>query len=196
MNVNGGAVALGHAIGSSGASILTTLIYAMRRGADAASLRSVSAAGTAWRWQSNETDSHGNQHSRRRRRGHDGQRHRPGVCAGGFTCSSSTRPSRCSIGRAPHRGEPGEVRRERQDVRRGSDAALGRLSTSPPRRFADAPTTSSRRLSRTSTRSALFTSLDAIAKADAILASNTSSISITGSGRRPGGPIESSACTS
>ena len=34
VNVNGGAVALGHAIGSSGARILTTLLYAMRaRGA-------------------------------------------------------------------------------------------------------------------------------------------------------------------
>ena len=31
MNVHGGAVALGHAIGSSGARILTTLIYALER---------------------------------------------------------------------------------------------------------------------------------------------------------------------
>ena len=31
VNVNGGAVALGHAIGSSGARILTTLLYAMKR---------------------------------------------------------------------------------------------------------------------------------------------------------------------
>jgi acetyl-CoA C-acetyltransferase len=31
VNVNGGAVALGHAIGSSGARVLTTLLYAMRR---------------------------------------------------------------------------------------------------------------------------------------------------------------------
>jgi acetyl-CoA C-acetyltransferase len=30
VNVNGGAVALGHAIGSSGGRILTTLIYALR----------------------------------------------------------------------------------------------------------------------------------------------------------------------
>ncbi|MGB2825555.1 MAG: acetyl-CoA C-acyltransferase, partial [Thermoplasmata archaeon] len=30
-NVNGGAVALGHPIGCSGARVLTTLIYAMRR---------------------------------------------------------------------------------------------------------------------------------------------------------------------
>jgi acetyl-CoA C-acetyltransferase len=30
VNVNGGAVALGHAIGSSGSRILTTLIYALR----------------------------------------------------------------------------------------------------------------------------------------------------------------------
>ncbi len=31
MNVNGGAVALGHAIGSSGSRILTTLLYALKR---------------------------------------------------------------------------------------------------------------------------------------------------------------------
>ena len=31
VNVNGGAVALGHAIGSSGARVLTTLLYALRR---------------------------------------------------------------------------------------------------------------------------------------------------------------------
>ena len=31
VNVNGGAVALGHAIGSSGARVLTTLLYSMQR---------------------------------------------------------------------------------------------------------------------------------------------------------------------
>ena len=31
MNVNGGAIAMGHPIGSSGARILTTLLYEMRR---------------------------------------------------------------------------------------------------------------------------------------------------------------------
>jgi acetyl-CoA C-acetyltransferase len=31
VNVHGGAVALGHAIGSSGARVLTTLLYALRR---------------------------------------------------------------------------------------------------------------------------------------------------------------------
>jgi acetyl-CoA C-acetyltransferase len=30
VNVNGGAVALGHAIGSSGARVLTTLLYALK----------------------------------------------------------------------------------------------------------------------------------------------------------------------
>jgi len=30
VNVNGGAVALGHAIGSSGSRVLTTLLYAMQ----------------------------------------------------------------------------------------------------------------------------------------------------------------------
>jgi acetyl-CoA C-acetyltransferase len=31
VNVNGGAIALGHPIGASGARILTTLLYAMRQ---------------------------------------------------------------------------------------------------------------------------------------------------------------------
>jgi acetyl-CoA C-acetyltransferase len=31
ININGGAVSLGHPIGASGARILTTLIYALRR---------------------------------------------------------------------------------------------------------------------------------------------------------------------
>ncbi len=31
VNVNGGAVALGHAIGSSGSRILTTLLYALKQ---------------------------------------------------------------------------------------------------------------------------------------------------------------------
>ena len=31
VNVNGGAVALGHAVGSSGARVLTTLVYALAR---------------------------------------------------------------------------------------------------------------------------------------------------------------------
>src|SRR4051812_9998251 len=31
VNINGGAVALGHAIGSSGSRVLTTLLYALRR---------------------------------------------------------------------------------------------------------------------------------------------------------------------
>jgi acetyl-CoA C-acetyltransferase len=31
VNVNGGAVALGHAIGSSGSRVLTTLLYALKR---------------------------------------------------------------------------------------------------------------------------------------------------------------------
>ena len=33
LNVNGGAVALGHPIGASGARVLTTLLYAMKDGA-------------------------------------------------------------------------------------------------------------------------------------------------------------------
>ena len=54
VNVNGGAVALGHAIGSSGARVLTTLLYALKRRepARAASRRCASAAATASRWPS------------------------------------------------------------------------------------------------------------------------------------------------
>ena len=53
VNVQGGAVALGHPIGASGARVLTTLIYALQRtGRSAASRRCASAAATAWRWRS------------------------------------------------------------------------------------------------------------------------------------------------
>ncbi len=48
VNVNGGAVALGHPIGASGARILTTLLYALKdRGRSAAWPRCASAAATA-----------------------------------------------------------------------------------------------------------------------------------------------------
>ena len=51
VNVNGGAVALGHPIGASGARVLTTLLYALRdRGKRAASPRCAWAAATAWPW--------------------------------------------------------------------------------------------------------------------------------------------------
>ena len=48
VNVNGGAIALGHPIGASGARVLTTLLYAMqdRDARHAASRRSASAAAT------------------------------------------------------------------------------------------------------------------------------------------------------
>ena len=53
VNVHGGAVALGHPIGASGARILTTLLYALKaRAASAASRRCASAAATASRWRS------------------------------------------------------------------------------------------------------------------------------------------------
>ena len=49
-NVNGGAVALGHPIGCSGARVLTTLIYALKEQGeeDGAGRRSASAAATEW----------------------------------------------------------------------------------------------------------------------------------------------------
>ena len=54
MNVNGGAIALGHPIGASGARVLTTLLYASSaRTARLASRRSASAAAWASRWWSN-----------------------------------------------------------------------------------------------------------------------------------------------
>ena len=48
VNVNGGAIALGHPIGASGARVLTTLLYAMQDRDNAApgSRRSASAAAT------------------------------------------------------------------------------------------------------------------------------------------------------
>ncbi len=54
VNINGGAVALGHPIGASGARVLTTLLYSLRRlGKKRASPRSASAAATASRSPSN-----------------------------------------------------------------------------------------------------------------------------------------------
>lgn len=54
VNVNGGACALGHPIGASGARILTTLIHALRAGAAAKAWRPcASAAAKPWRWPSN-----------------------------------------------------------------------------------------------------------------------------------------------
>ena len=55
VNVNGGAIALGHPIGASGARVLTTLLYALRgpRAADRASRRCAWAAAKPSRWQWN-----------------------------------------------------------------------------------------------------------------------------------------------
>ena len=52
VNVHGGAIALGHPIGASGARILTTLIYALRAQTSCATAwrRSASAAAWASRW--------------------------------------------------------------------------------------------------------------------------------------------------
>ena len=51
INVNGGACALGHPIGATGARILTTLVHALKRGAkSAASHPCVSAAARRSRW--------------------------------------------------------------------------------------------------------------------------------------------------
>ena len=53
VNVNGGAIALGHPIGASGARLLTTLIYALRARRDvrAVSPRSAWEGLKRWRWQ-------------------------------------------------------------------------------------------------------------------------------------------------
>ena len=78
------------------------------------------------------------------------------------------------------------------------DAALGRLSTTTSLdRLTDADYIVEAIVEQVDAKRALFTSLDAIVKADAILASNTSSISITVLGSRDAGvPIGCSACTS
>ena len=50
LNVNGGAIALGHPLGCSGARLLTTLLWELRRrGARYGIARSASASGRAWR---------------------------------------------------------------------------------------------------------------------------------------------------
>ena len=108
MNVNGGAVALGHAIGSSGGRVLTTLLYALKqRGFAAASPRCALVAATAWRspWRCSSDsrascarlaptcafeirDRHDYQHDWRRRRRHHGARYRAGLCPGRLPGSS------------------------------------------------------------------------------------------------------------
>ena len=58
VNVNGGAVALGHPIGASGARILTTLLYALKqRNLREESRRFASAVETALPWLSNASSS-------------------------------------------------------------------------------------------------------------------------------------------
>ena len=58
VNVNGGAVALGHPIGASGARILTTLLYAMKdRGKKTRARVAVPRRRrTRWRWRSSAVD--------------------------------------------------------------------------------------------------------------------------------------------
>ena len=57
VNVNGGAVALGHPIGASGARVLTTLLYALRnRGGKRGLATCASAAGERWPWPSSSSD--------------------------------------------------------------------------------------------------------------------------------------------
>ena len=51
VNVHGGAIALGHPIGASGARVLTTLLYVLRHARRATAWRRcASAAAWAWRW--------------------------------------------------------------------------------------------------------------------------------------------------
>ena len=52
LNVNGGAIALGHPIGCTGTRIIVTLLHEMRRrkARAAAWRRSASAAAWGWRW--------------------------------------------------------------------------------------------------------------------------------------------------
>ena len=102
VNVHGGAVALGHPIGASGARVLTTLLYALkrrnaRRGIATLCLGGGNGVALAVGTRLSQSDDYAAMtiisDSRRRRRGHDGQRHRAGVRAGGLRrCGSSTSP--------------------------------------------------------------------------------------------------------
>jgi len=77
------------------------------------------------------------------------------------------------------------------------DAAMERLSTAISiDQLAGADYVVEAIVENAEAKRALFTSLDAITKTDAILASNTSSISISCSGPPPSGPTKCSACTS
>ena len=79
----------------------------------------------------------------------------------------------------------------------GKAAVLGRLTGATSGRRWPTPTSSSRRSPRTSTSSSSCSrDLDRIAKPGAILATTTSSLSITASPRPPAGRRTSSACTS
>ena len=182
--MQGGAVALGHAIGSSGSRVLTTLIYALRRlgkqrgDRDALSRRRqrrrAGRGGPVIR------------DRRDRRRRHDGQRHRPDVCAGRVRC----RAARCRRGVArsrqeDDREEPREVRREGQ-----ADDGRSRRRAWPNHRWrpisARSPAVDyvvEAIVEDLAAKRALFSTLDTLTRPDVMLTSNTSSISITSLGR-------------
>jgi acetyl-CoA C-acetyltransferase len=86
VNVNGGAVALGHAIGQSGSRLLTTMLYDVTRAEELS--RCVWAAETRSRWRLRGrpriyANEHGSNHWRSGS-GDDGQRYCPGLCACGL----------------------------------------------------------------------------------------------------------------
>ena len=145
VNVHGGAVALGHPIGASGARVLTTLLYAMKRRNAPPRHRRAVPRRRQWRALAveqrirNRTAYRGLQTSRQCvRRGHDGQRHRPGVHAGRVRraagrCGSRLRSTARARTIEKSLGKFVEKGRMTADDR---DATLARLSTGTERRRA------------------------------------------------------------
>ena len=179
VNVHGGAVALGHAIGASGARVLTTLLYALKRrnlkrgiaalclgggngvalAVEACMMRQARPATSASDRQ--RVNSAGAMTAatirtcRCGRRGHDGQRHRPGVRAGGLRrAPRRRRAAALDRARGDDREEPRQVRREGQADGGRPRRGAGRLATGTDvDALADADS-SSKRSSRTSRPSA------------------------------------------
>ena len=156
VNVNGGAVALGHAIGSSGGRVLTTLIYALKRRNLKRGIATLCLGGgngvalaverSSTRTSENRSDVSSRafvlrefqgvrpqmiKTDRNRRRRHDGQRYRAGVRAGGLHRSPRRRrAAAASIARAARSRRASTKFVEKGKLTAGDrDAALGRLTT-------------------------------------------------------------------
>ena len=162
VNVHGGAVALGHPIGASGARILTTLLYALRDRGQVARRRD---AVPGRRQRGRPGRGAGPDEGRGARRGHDGERDRAGLRPARPRRGPRATSSRAFLDRALATIDKSlsQARGEGEDPgRRGRDAALARIATVTDLRApSPTPSSSSRPSSRTSrSRPRLFRELD------------------------------------